>query len=77
MQEARKLIRQIIKEELSTLPIVNSNKKYEFSYEEMNILNRDLEKLNTFLNSQTSNSPELSDKKMRLKRIIKIIDKKF
>ena len=75
--EIRKLIRQLIKEELSTLPLINSKKKYEFSYEEINLINRDLEQLNSFLYSQTNNSPDLADKKMRLKRIIKIIDKKL
>ncbi len=68
------MIRQILKEEL---PIANLNKMYEFSYSELNLINRDLEKLNDFLSSQTNDSPDLSDKKMRLKRIIKIIDKKF
>ncbi len=75
MNETKQIIRQIIKEELPN--IIDKNKKYEFSYDEMYYMNRDLYKIYDYLTKQTNLSPELSDRKNRLKKIITLFNKKF
>lgn len=77
LTEVKKLIKQLIKEELSKLPFNNSAEEFVLSSDEMYVLYRDLHEMERYLSKQNDNSPDSNDKKNRLKRILKIIDKKF
>ena len=77
MKDIKETIREIIKEEMDNLPFYNPDKKYEFSYNEIYMVYRDLHDIEGYLLKQQDTSSEAHDKKARLKRIIKLVDKKF
>ena len=77
MKDIKEIIREIIKEEMEILPFSNPDKKYEFSHNEIYMIYRDLHDIEDYLLKQQDKSSEAYDRKMRLKRIIKLVDKKF
>ena len=67
-------VKRIIKEQLS---FVDNEQKYEFSYNELNILNNYINIINKHFDKQNNNTPEFTDVKNRVKKIKKIINNKF
>ena len=77
MKDIKETIKEIIREEMDSLPLHNPDKKYEFSYNEMYMIYRDLHNIEEYMIKLQDTSSEAHDRKARLKRIIKLVDKKF
>lgn len=78
--ELAEIIKKIIVEDYSdNINIVNKNAEYKFSYNEIYQLSGDLHKIYNFIQEIESlipNRAEYSDKLNRVKRSIKILNKK-
>ena len=77
MKDIKETIKEIIKEEMDSLPFYNPDKKFEFSSNEMYMIYRDLHNIEDYILHIKDTSSEAHDRKARLKRIIKLVDKKF
>lgn len=74
------LIYQIIKEEYGDVQLFNKNKTYVFNFDEIYQLVNDLRKVENLLISNSelfNNKPELNDRINRLKRSVKLLNKKM
>lgn len=78
LNDIRIKIRQILKEEIDELPLTNVNQKYTFSSDEMYLLYRYIHSVEDYLTDKIKDSnPELNDRRKRLHKAVKLIDKKF
>ena len=62
---------------MDSLPLRNPDKKYEFSYNEIYMIYRDLHDIEGYMTKLQDTSSEAHDRRARLKWIIKLVDKKF